>query len=415
MEVNGIGQVFERVVEGMRNEMSTVLWRIERSRDSSPEALKKLIKTGLEAMVGAVEKVMYGVSNGLEKEWKEKEQDEEARKARADRESREGEEGKRKVEESWMRIEDKLERKIRETEERWKGSEERLTNVEQKLERDVNRRMEEEKRGEGCMRNIGGHNSADRSVDRNETLEERVESLEDKIKNGEKHVRMEDREAHARIDKLESDMARDRIERQGFEWNEKEDIEIQDTKESEREMERKLEGAMEQMKILNLDFGRQCTDKRTLVKDAISKIKEKLVDSKKEEFDRIMKGTRVDILGKGTGDKETEKGSIYTVPVLFTCGCRSVKERLEMLMRKSGLTVAFQWPKECMDFVDKICEEVDKMGYGKKEYYTKGRPEMVEGRAFLKAEVKKKEGGKFVGVAYSIGGRHQEIRITGKV
>ncbi len=31
MEVNGIGQVFERVVEGMRNEMSTVLWRIERS------------------------------------------------------------------------------------------------------------------------------------------------------------------------------------------------------------------------------------------------------------------------------------------------------------------------------------------------------------------------------------------------
>jgi hypothetical protein len=40
------------------------------------------------------------------------------------------------------------------------------------------------------------------------------------------------------------------------------------------------------------------------------------------------------------------------------------------------------------------------MGYGKKEYYTKVRPEMVEGRAFLKAEVKKKDGGKFVGIAY---------------
>ncbi len=59
MEVNGIGQVFERVVEGIWNEMSTVLWRIELSRDGSPEALKKLIKTGLEVMVEAVEKFMY--------------------------------------------------------------------------------------------------------------------------------------------------------------------------------------------------------------------------------------------------------------------------------------------------------------------------------------------------------------------
>jgi hypothetical protein len=56
-------------------------------------------------------------------------------------------------------------------------------------------------------------------------------------------------------------------------------------------MERKLEGALKQMKILNLDFGRECADRKTLVKEAISKIKDKNVGTDREEFDRIMRGT----------------------------------------------------------------------------------------------------------------------------
>jgi uncharacterized protein YejL (UPF0352 family) len=65
---DGLEQVFDRMVKGMRNEMNTVLWKIERSRDVSPEALKNMVKNDLEAMVGAVEKAMYGVSDGLAKE-----------------------------------------------------------------------------------------------------------------------------------------------------------------------------------------------------------------------------------------------------------------------------------------------------------------------------------------------------------
>jgi hypothetical protein len=93
-----VDRVFERVVNGMRNEMSTALWRIERSRDGSPDALKKLLKNGLEAIVGAVEKAMYGVSDGLAKEWRENKKDEEAKKARIDMENREREERNRKEE-----------------------------------------------------------------------------------------------------------------------------------------------------------------------------------------------------------------------------------------------------------------------------------------------------------------------------
>jgi hypothetical protein len=36
-EEDEVERVFERMVKGMRNEMNTVLWRIERSRDMSPE------------------------------------------------------------------------------------------------------------------------------------------------------------------------------------------------------------------------------------------------------------------------------------------------------------------------------------------------------------------------------------------
>jgi hypothetical protein len=165
-------------------------------------------------------------------------------------------------------------------------------------------------------------------------------------------------------------------------------------------MEKKLEGAMEQLKIINLDFGRECADRKTLVTEAISLIKEKVADNDKEECERIMKGVRIDILGKSTSRKEIGKGKIHTVPILISCGCKNVKERLEGMVRKAGLVASFQWPKECMELVDRIREKVETMGFGKTEYYTRVRPARVDGRVFLRVETKRKEEGKFKGLAY---------------
>jgi hypothetical protein len=58
-------------------------------------------------------------------------------------------------------------------------------------------------------------------------------------------------------------------------------MKILGTMESEREMERKLEGAMEQIKILNMDFGRECEDRKTLAREAIGKIKERAAGNDK--------------------------------------------------------------------------------------------------------------------------------------
>ncbi len=94
----------------------------------------------------------------------------------------------------------------------------------------------------------------------------------------------------------------------------------------------KLEGAMEQVKVLNRDFGKGCVDRRAMVREAVCRIKKKVMTGNdKEELDRLMQGVRVDIMGRSTWKKETGKGEIHTVPVLITCGCQNVKERLEVL------------------------------------------------------------------------------------
>jgi hypothetical protein len=76
----------------------------------SPEALKNMVKNGLDAMVGAVEKALYEVSDGLAKERKEKEQREEFKKWRSVRDNGIKEERRRKEEEKVKTLEEKLEK-----------------------------------------------------------------------------------------------------------------------------------------------------------------------------------------------------------------------------------------------------------------------------------------------------------------
>ncbi len=395
-EENGVELVFERMVKGLRNEMNTVLWKIERSRDVSPEALKNMVKNSLDAMVGAVEKVMYGVSDGIAKERKEKEQREEDKKWRLVRDKEIKEERRRKEEEKVRKLEEKLERMKRENEERWRERDERLRAMEDRMEREAVRKAGETRRSKEQSRTMEEETWESEIKD----TKERITALEDRIREGEKSPGKEDREAHVRIDKLEKDIAKDRAERKEFEWSVEGEKGIQDAKDSEKDMEKKLEGAMEQVKILNLDFGKECAERRTLVKDAVSLIKEKVTENDKKEFDKIMKGARIDILGKSTIMKEVGKGRIHTVPILITCGCKNAKERLEVIVRKAGLVASFQWPKECMEFLDKIREKVETMGFGKKEYYTRIRPVVTDGRVLLRVDTKRKEEGTFKGLAF---------------
>jgi hypothetical protein len=293
-------------------------------------------------------------------------------------------------------LEEKLEKVIRENEERWKVSDERMRVMEDRMEMESVRKAGEVRRSKEQANNMEKEPWESEITN----TKERIAVLEDRIREGGKSPGKKDSEAHARIDEIEKDIAKDRAERKEFECSVEGGKGIQDAKESEKEMEKKLEGALEQVKILNLDFGKECADRKTLVREAVSRIKEKVTESDKDDFEKIMGGARIDILGKSTSMKEIGRGRIHTVPVLITCGCKNAKGRLEGIVRKAGLLASFQWPKECMEFVDKIREKVETMGYGKKEYYTRVRPAHVHGRILLRVDTKRKEGGKFEGVAY---------------
>jgi hypothetical protein len=95
--------------------------------------------------------------------------------------------------------------------------------------------------------------------------------------------------------------------------------------ESEKEMERKMEEAMEQIKILDLDFGGKSREEKLLVEEAVKIIKEKVNLQDREECDRILKVRKVYTLGKSLSQKQTQAGKINTVSVLLGCQYKSEK------------------------------------------------------------------------------------------
>lgn len=109
-----VGEVFARVIKGLRNEMRGVIGEIEKNKSLSLEGMKGLLKSSLEAVVSSVEKVMNGVSDELAGERRRREEEERSREERVQwREERGGTEQKnrdmveRRMEDRVRKIEQK--------------------------------------------------------------------------------------------------------------------------------------------------------------------------------------------------------------------------------------------------------------------------------------------------------------------
>jgi len=68
-----IGKLFEKVIKGLRQEMSAVIGNLERSRNLLLEDMKGLLKLSLEAVVGSVETMMSGISDEMVSDRKRRE------------------------------------------------------------------------------------------------------------------------------------------------------------------------------------------------------------------------------------------------------------------------------------------------------------------------------------------------------
>ncbi len=85
-----------------------------------------------------------------------------------------------------------------------------------------------------------------------------------------------------------------------------------------------MEPAIEQMKILNMDFGRKYNEKKQLDGNTVRMLQEKVNEYERQGFDRIL-----------VSIKDIEQKRMHTVPILRDCRYRSAKERLEFMWRKN--------------------------------------------------------------------------------
>jgi hypothetical protein len=169
----------------------------------------------------------------------------------------------------------------------------------------------------------------------------------------------------------------------------------QRVKASEREMEEKVKAASCSLKLLDIDFGEATEDRVRMVRKVITGLKDDVFPDDRRVYDRVMRRTRVVILGKRTTASNSRGRTVYTVPVLLECQNRTDASELDAVLRKAGYFSAFHWPQEMVEFVEKAREEVRKMGYRDNTHYIRVRPEERGGSVQIRADVKEKNGGRF--------------------
>jgi len=228
-------------------------------------------------------------------------------------------------------------------------------------------------------------------------LTKSVEEVMSTISDGIKQERI-DREVteyrmEARVEKLEAkvkelDNATDSL------TNNRIKLRVRD---SIRETEQKVREAQRALKLLDMDIGKETSDKREIVRVTMENMRNQVREQDTRWCNVVLRRTRVIILGKGTVRRERDGTVTYTVPTLLQCRDLRDAEDLNGMLRDCGYFPTFHWPQEVVEFVSGVREEVRKQGFSDRDYYIKVRPEEREGRMQIKAEVKGKDSNRFRG------------------
>jgi hypothetical protein len=173
----------------------------------------------------------------------------------------------------------------------------------------------------------------------------------------------------------------------------------QRVKASEREMEEKVKSASCCLKILDMDLGEIMEDRARMVRTVIAGLKGDIYPDDRRSYERIMRRTRVIILGRKTVASSSRGRSVYTVPVLLECQSKSEAGDLDAILKRAGYFSTFHWPQEMVSFVEGVRDEVRKLGYRENTHYIRVRPEERGGGVQVRADVKEKNGGRWVAKA----------------
>ncbi len=165
--------------------------------------------------------------------------------------------------------------------------------------------------------------------------------------------------------------------------------------ESVKKMEDKVREARCALKVVNLDIGVITSNKADIVRKVLEAVRRKVSRKDTVRVDKVLRRTRVVVLGKETGNRKVEGKDVVTVPILFQCMDRQDVIILEEVLRDAGLFPTFYWPDEIVEFVGELKKEVRNGGSDEKDWWIRVRPQEEDGKVRVRVDTKRRSGGRF--------------------
>jgi hypothetical protein len=107
-------------------------------------------------------------------------------------------------------------------------------------------------------------------------------------------------------------------------------------KASGKDMEKKPKGAMKTLKLTDIDFGEATQDRTRMVRTVTNRLRNDVHPEDRTQFDRILRRTQIQILGRGTEQRRDRSKMIYTVPVLLECQDRADSWDMDNILKQAG-------------------------------------------------------------------------------
>ena len=170
----------------------------------------------------------------------------------------------------------------------------------------------------------------------------------------------------------------------------RESIEI---KASRKEMAEKMEIATTQVKVMDLDFDKNVEDQKELVRVAKVRLTAKVKADDQPKFADLIKKAEVHVLARRTTKRKARATGedIWTAPVVMTMPVKNERWEMEDILRKNKIYPTFHWPKDFLDPLKKMKEELKKK-VDEDKNYIRIRPVFSDGKWKIRADSKPKEG-----------------------
>jgi hypothetical protein len=213
----------------------------------------------------------------------------------------------------------------------------------------------------------------------------------------------------SRIDTLLAEKAKDEERIKMLETC-RESIEL---KSSRKEMTERVTVASKQFKVMDMDFGKESSDRKELMALAKEKMWDKIRSDKKARYEELVKKASMQVLARAT-TKRKQQGSeqeVWTAPILLSVEDRDTRWELEDLLRSSNVYPTFHWNREMVGIVKEMRSSL-KERYPEDKHFIRIRPEERDGKWKIKADIKPREGeGKFrLGATWEIPPMCPEVR-----